>query len=124
MKQLHVDTLRKGIDKDIEQLSKTCQSCTAVKINPAKVPVRPWDEPNRNWGRKHIDYAGPFQDYYFFIVVDAKSRWTDIKICRNPPISTSTPELLSDIFATHGYPHVLVLDITTIFASDQFKSYC
>jgi hypothetical protein len=62
----------KGIVRDIEQLSKTCQPCAAVKTNPAKVPVHPWDEPKGNWNRIHIDYAGPFQDNFFLIIVDAK----------------------------------------------------
>jgi hypothetical protein len=114
----------KGIDKDIEQLSKTCQPCAAVKTNPVKVPVHPWDEPKGNWDRIHIDYAGPFQDHFFLIVVDAKSRWAEIKICRNPPTSATTIGILSDIFATHGYPHVMVSDNATTFVSDQFKSYC
>jgi hypothetical protein len=50
----------KGINKDIEQLLKTCQPYAAVKTNPAKVPVHPWDEPKGNWDHIHIDYAGPF----------------------------------------------------------------
>jgi transposase InsO family protein len=32
--------------------------------------------------------------------------------------------MLFDIFAIHGYPHVIMSDNATIFASDQFKSYC
>jgi hypothetical protein len=98
----------KGINTGTEQVSKTCQPCAAVKTNPAKVPVHPWDEPKGKWDRIYIDDAGPFQDHFFFIVVDTKSRWAEIKICHNPPTSTTTIEMLSDIFATHGYPHVMV----------------
>jgi transposase InsO family protein len=58
------------------------------------------------------------------IVVDAKSRWTEIKIYFNLPTSTTTIEMLSDIFAMHGYPYVMVSDNATIFVSDQFKPYC
>jgi hypothetical protein len=88
------------------------------------VPVHPWDEPKGSWDHTHIDYAGPFQDHFFLIAVDAKSRWTEIKKCRNPPTSTTTIEILSEIFAVHGYLHVMVSDNARIFASDQFKSYC
>jgi hypothetical protein len=66
----------KGIDRHIEQLSKTWQPCAALKTSPAKVPVYPWDEPKGNWDRIHVDYVGPFQDH-FFLTVDAKSRWAD-----------------------------------------------
>jgi hypothetical protein len=114
----------KGTDRDIEQLSKTCQPCALVKTNPAMVPVHPWDEPKGNWDRIHIDYVGLFQNHFFLKVVDAKSKWAEIKICRNPPTSATTIEMLSDIFAVHGYPYVVVSDNAAIFASDQLKSYC
>jgi transposase InsO family protein len=114
----------KGIDKDIEQLSKICQSCAAVKTSPVKVPVHPWDEPKGNWDHIHINYAGPLQDHFFLIVIDTKSRQAEIKICHSPPTSATTNELLSDIFTIHGYPYVMVLDNATIFVSDQFKLYC
>jgi transposase InsO family protein len=88
------------------------------------VPVHPWEGPKGNWDRIHIDYTGIFQDNFFFIVVDAKSRWIEIKIYRNHQTTTTTIELLSDIFAIHGYPHVMMSDNATIFANEQFKSYC
>lgn len=114
----------KGIDKDIERISRTCEPCAKIKANPSKVPVHPWDEPKENWDRVHIDYAGPFQDHFFLIVVDAKSKWAEIKICRNAPTTASTIEMLSDIFSSHGYPYVMVSDNATIFVSEQFKLYC
>jgi hypothetical protein len=80
------------------------------------VPVHPWDEPKGNWDRINIDHAGPFQDHFLLIVVDAKSGWAEIKTCHNPPTSTTTIEMLPDIFAIHGYPHVMVSDNATIFA--------
>jgi transposase InsO family protein len=32
--------------------------------------------------------------------------------------------MLSDIFAIHGCPYVMVSDNATVFVSEQFKSYC
>jgi hypothetical protein len=32
--------------------------------------------------------------------------------------------MLSDIFAIHGYPYVMMSDNATMLVSDQFKSYC
>jgi hypothetical protein len=84
------------------------------------VPVHPSDEPKGNWDRIHIDYAGRFQDNFFLIAVDAKLRLAEIEICRNRPTSTTIIEMLSDIFAIHGYPRVMVSDNATIFA----KPYC
>ncbi len=100
----------KGIDKDIEHISRSCEPCAEIKTNPSKVQIHPWDEPKENWDRIHIDYAGPFQDHFFLIVVDAKSRWSEIKVSRNVPTTASTIDMLADIFAVHGYPYVMVSD--------------
>lgn len=113
----------KNIDKDIEQIARSCEQCVKNRSNPRKV-FHPWDEPEENWDRIHIDYAGPFQEHHFLICVDAKSKWAEIRITKNAPTTTSTIEMLSDIFAFHGYPKVMVADNATIFTNDQFKSFC
>lgn len=64
----------KNIDRDIENLVKACQPCASVKKNPQKAPIHSWDEPENNFDRVHIDYAGEFQGHHFLILVDAKSK--------------------------------------------------
>ena len=59
------------IDKELESLVKSCPDCAAVKQMPAKAPLHPWNWPTRPWERIHIDFAGPFMNKSFFIVVDA-----------------------------------------------------
>jgi hypothetical protein len=113
----------KEIDKGIEQLSKPCQPCGAVETNHATVPVHPWDEPKGNWDLIHIDYAGLFQGRFFLIIVDAKSRWAEIKLCRKAPTSVTTIDVLSDAFEIHGYSCIMVTDNVTVFVIDQFKSF-
>ncbi|XP_036335411.1 uncharacterized protein K02A2.6-like [Rhagoletis pomonella] len=71
-----------------------------------------------------MDYAGPYQNCYFFVLVDGKSKWSEVKVGRSAPTSESTIELLENIFATHGQPQVLVSDNATIFQSKTFKSFC
>ncbi|GBM52133.1 Uncharacterized protein K02A2.6 [Araneus ventricosus] len=70
----------KNIDKDIENLVKSCKDCSSVKHSPAKTPLHHWDLPINNWDRIHIDYAGPFQGFHCLIVVDAKSRCVEINV--------------------------------------------
>lgn len=31
-----------GIDKDLEEVAKSCKACLAVKQTPAKAPLHPW----------------------------------------------------------------------------------
>nr|CAH7754492.1 unnamed protein product [Callosobruchus chinensis] len=109
------------INQDIEKLVRSCEECALIRSSPAKAPVHPWHEPDENWERLHMDYAGPFQDKYFLMVVDAKSKWAEVRIAKEAPSTTSTMSLLQDIFSTHGYPAVLVSDNASIFTSEEFR---
>lgn len=51
----------KTIDKDIENLVRSCKNCGEVGSSPPKAVLHPWEEPDENWQRVHMDYAGPFQ---------------------------------------------------------------
>nr|CAH7754084.1 unnamed protein product [Callosobruchus chinensis] len=112
------------IDQDIEKLVRSCEECALIRSSPAKAPVHPWHEPDENWERLHMDYAGPFQHKYFLMVVDAKSKWAEVRIAKEAPSTASTMSLLQDIFSTHGYPAVLVSDNASIFTSEEFRQYC
>lgn len=114
----------KSIDKDIEKLVRSCQSCAVVRSSPAKAELHPWEEPDENWQRVHMDYAGPFQGYYFLVVIDAKSKWAEVGICKSAPSSFSTMEILQRIFSRNGFPNVLVSDNATIFTSEEFRTFC
>lgn len=114
----------KSIDKDIENLVRCCQSCAAVRSSPPKAELHPWEEPDGNWQRVHMDYAGPFQGYYFLVVIDAKSKWAEVGIVKSAPSSFSTIEILQSIFSRNGFPNVLVSDNATIFTSEEFKTFC
>jgi len=114
----------KNIDKDIERLVRECTACAKTKNSPTKVPLHPWEEPKENWQRIHIDYAGPYQDHYFLVVIDAKSKWAEIESCSAAPSSASTIELLREIFSRHGFPEVMVSDNATIFTSEEFQQFC
>ena len=64
-----------GLDKDIENRAKSCQSCQAVKRAPPVAPLHPWVWPSKPWQRVHLDFAGPFQGSMFLVGVDAYSKW-------------------------------------------------
>lgn len=114
----------KNIDKDIERLVRACPACVNIKNSPNKVPLHPWEEPDNNWQRIHIDYAGPFQGHHFLVIIDAKSKWAEIQPCSAAPTSVSTIEILQDIFARNGFPDIIVSDNATIFTSEEFKTFC
>lgn len=114
----------KNIDKDIENVVKSCEACVKSQATPSRAPLHHWEEPKTNWERIHIDYAGPCEGHHLLIVVDAKSKWAEIRATRSAPTSRISIELLTDIFATHGFPTVMVSDNAAIFTSEEFRNYC
>ncbi|XP_024887055.1 uncharacterized protein K02A2.6-like [Temnothorax curvispinosus] len=117
-----LETCRKQIDKDIERLDRAYPAC--VKNSPPKAPLHPWEEPDNNWQRIHVDYAGPFQGYYFLVIMDAKSKWAEIEPCVAAPTLLSTIKILKNVFSRHGFPDVIVSDNAIIFTSEEFQQFC
>ena len=72
-----------------EDMSPTTNSATPT-LGMAKVHL-------------HLDYARPLLGHMFFNLVDAPSKWMEVKIVRIAT-STTTLEHLRNIFATHGLP--------------------
>ena len=49
-----------NIDKEIEQLVKTCSYCQVVQNVPPVAPPQPWIWASGPWRRIHADFAVPF----------------------------------------------------------------
>ena len=113
-----------GIDKEIENVVSSCVTCAKLNKNPPKVPVHKWEPATAPWARIHIDYAGPKDGIYYFVVIDAYSNWTEIFAAKTAPTSLSTIKYLGEIFSRNGLPIVLVSDNATIFKSDDFEEFC
>ena len=67
-----------GITQDIEDKVKKCTECQKIRPNPPVAPLMPWKWPNRPWTRVHIDFAGPFLNHMFFILIDSHSKWIEV----------------------------------------------
>ena len=67
-----------GLDQDIENITNSCMFCQSVRNTPQTVPLHPWTWPTKSWQRIHIDYAGPFLNTNFLVVVDAHSKWLEV----------------------------------------------
>ena len=77
------------MDDDIADRVKSCNQCQLTCHAPQPAPLHPWEWPDRPWVRLHIDYAGPYLGNWFLIVVDAHSKWLEVKIV-NSATTTST----------------------------------
>ncbi|XP_055527485.1 uncharacterized protein K02A2.6-like [Wyeomyia smithii] len=109
------------VDHDIEHLSRDCNECARVRKNPPKFITHCWKKPTEPFQRIHIDFAGPFLGLNFFVIVDAFTKWPEVKII--PDMTTDTTiDKLREYFATYGVPSIIVSD-SVQFTSEQFQSF-
>ncbi|XP_065205459.1 uncharacterized protein K02A2.6-like [Planococcus citri] len=113
----------RGIDNDIEKLVKSCSACCLVQKNPKQI-THHWEAPTKKFERIHMDYAGPVDNFYFFVIIDSFTKWPEIIVEKHAPTSDSTIKNLSEFFGRFGNPQMLVSDNATIFKSTQFVEFC
>ena len=111
-----------GLDKEIEELVRACQSCQAVKDAPPVAPLHPWLWPSKPWERVHADFAVPFKGKMFLLVTDAHSKWPEI-VEMSSTTAMKTMEELRRMFAAYGLPEQLVTDNGPQFTAEEFAVF-
>ncbi|XP_051785429.1 uncharacterized protein K02A2.6-like [Erpetoichthys calabaricus] len=111
-----------GIDGHIEERAKTCSSCQKIRNAPQLAPLHPWDWPERAWQRIHVDFAGPFEEKMFLVVVDAYSKWPEVAVMHSTT-AVKTMEKLEELFCRYGFPEQLVSDNGPQFVSQEFATF-
>ncbi|KYN12234.1 Uncharacterized protein K02A2.6 [Trachymyrmex cornetzi] len=69
-----------------------------------------------------MDFAGPFLNKMFLIMVDAYSKWPEVHILKDITAKTVIPKC-RQIFATFGLPRTLVTDNGRNFVSHEFQQF-
>ena len=110
------------LDRQIENLCKSCRACQEVKPSPAIAPLHPWSWPTRPWQRVHIDFAGPFLGSMFFLLIDSHSKWPEIYPMSTTSVS-KTLDILRQIFSSYGLPEQIVSDNGSQFTSEEFAEF-
>nr|Q09575.1 RecName: Full=Uncharacterized protein K02A2.6 [Caenorhabditis elegans] len=113
----------RGLDSDIENMVRHCNNCQENSKMPRVVPLNPWPVPEAPWKRIHIDFAGPLNGCYLLVVVDAKTKYAEVKLTRSISAVT-TIDLLEEIFSIHGYPETIISDNGTQLTSHLFAQMC
>ena len=111
-----------NISGQLEELVKGCDGCQLNQRMPTKVPLHPWEWDTAPWQGLHIDYAGPFQNSMFLVVVDAHSKWPEV-IPMSSTTTSKTIEVLRDLFARFGIPEQIVSDNGPQFVSEEFQAF-
>lgn len=110
------------LDNDVENLTKNCLQCQRTRVNPKKVTTHVWEAAKSPFERVHVDFAGPFMGTYFFILIDAYTKWPEIYVI--PNITTATTiEKCREIFSRYGLPEVLVSDNGAQYTSHEFQQF-
>ncbi|GFO47139.1 Pol polyprotein [Plakobranchus ocellatus] len=87
-----------GLDKDIEAMSKSCSGCAMSQPDPPLSPLHPWQWPEKPWQRIHVDFAGPFLNSMFLVIVDAHTKWAEV-IPTTSSTTSATINILRETFA-------------------------
>ncbi|XP_036322108.1 uncharacterized protein LOC118736115 [Rhagoletis pomonella] len=97
-----------GIDKNIENVAKECESC---KTNSSSPPCEcsNWPVAMRSWERVHIDFAGPIFNCMWLVCVDAYSQYPYVTQMKTTT-TADTIIAISAIFAIEGLPETIVSD--------------
>ncbi|KYM97848.1 Uncharacterized protein K02A2.6 [Cyphomyrmex costatus] len=111
------------IDQQIEEFVRNCRNCALAAKSPIKVPLSSWSLPAKPWQRVYIDFAGPLNGEYYFVLVDAFSKWPEM-IPTQTIAAQRTIDILQEIFARFGVPESLVSDNGTQFTSKKFQNFC
>ena len=105
-----------------EGMIKACTSCQAIKEAPSVAPLHPWIWPTKPWEKIHRDYAGPFLNKTFLIVVEAHSKWPEV-IQMTTTGTKPTVIVLRWLFASYGLPLQLVSDNGPQFTAAEFQQF-
>ncbi|XP_049874146.1 uncharacterized protein K02A2.6-like isoform X1 [Pectinophora gossypiella] len=112
------------IDKDAENMVKSCKSCILVSGPNPPVPMKRRELPSQPWVDIAVDFLGPLPSgHYVFVVVDYYSRYKEVKVMKSIT-SQETVGVLKEIFSRLGIPVSLTSDNGRQFISEEFKSFC
>ena len=111
-----------NLDKDLENVSSSCETCLENRPMPHRAELHPWEWPESPWHRIHVDYAGPVDGKYFLIIVDAHSKWVEIFKTKGTS-SEDTIRCLQHAFSMFGLPVSIVSDNGPCFTSAEFKNF-
>ncbi|KAL1430638.1 hypothetical protein MTO96_014832 [Rhipicephalus appendiculatus] len=111
-----------GVDRDIEEVARNCVTCRQHQKAPGKAPMPQWERATTPWHTIHADFAGPVEGRMLLVVVDAYTKWLEVRCMRNIQTATVIEEM-RNLFATFGLPKKLVTDNGPSFVSSDFEEF-
>lgn len=112
-----------ALDKDIEEMIGNCAACVQTRKEPRKADPVSWAPPGKPWSRIHVDFAGPTMGHTYLVMVDAHSKWPEVKETGGSMSADTVIKCFREAFATHGIPDVVISDNGTGFVAAEVKDY-
>jgi hypothetical protein len=111
------------IDKDAEQICKTCHGCQVVGQYSVPEPMSRVIPPSGPWQDLSADLLGPLPSgEHILVIVDYYSRFYETVVMRSTT-SARIIEAFIPIFARFGMPYTLLTDNGTQLISEVFEEY-
>ena len=111
-----------NMDKDIEGVVTSCQSCAAQRSLPPIAPLHTWLWASHHMQRIHIDFAS-IEQFQVLVIIDSHSKWIEVILLRSDTAST-TVDALRIFFASFGLPTEIFSDNGPQFTAQDFKDFC
>ena len=111
-----------NLDRDIENLVKSCPECQSCRNVPGHTVSHPWVFPEGPWRRIHADFA-EWGGKQYLLLIDAFSKWPEIHELGTHATAMQTVEAMRRSFSFHGIPHRLVTDNGPQFIAHEFQEF-
>lgn len=112
------------LDNEIENLVRHCETCQMNQRQPNKSIPHPWRPAKSPWERVHLDFAGPYMNGMWMLVIDVFSKWVEVVDMRNNTTSENVIRKLRTTFSRYGLPKIMVTDNGPQLVSGLFELFC
>jgi hypothetical protein len=110
------------MDKDIVEITRHCPTCASIQPLP-RPQFQSWQEPDQNWSRIHMDFAGPFMGSKWLLLIDAKSKFPIVVDMGADTTATNLSKALDNVIDWFGPPQSIVSDNGPPFNSFQMQNF-
>ncbi|KAL1468188.1 hypothetical protein MTO96_041641 [Rhipicephalus appendiculatus] len=111
------------MNKLVEQTVRDCIPCQSSTPSSQRDPVEPTPLPKGPWENLSIDFAGPFPNgKYLLVLLHDYSRFPMVEVVPSTN-ADSTTDVLRRIFAQIGVPHQVKSDNGPPFTSTNFRLF-
>ena len=111
------------LDMDIEEMVKGCNECQLTRSMLLAAPLNPLPWPTKPWSRILVDFAYPFMNHTFLVIIDAGPKWIEEAFPMLTSTSKATVQHLKTLFSQFGLSDILVSDNGSCFTSAEFQDF-